>query len=268
VLKQDGTFGGNGVRVVHSLAEATSEFTRMSQPPNWSTAWKRVIINGDPLALWNKRRGGVPAVTLQEFIQGRPANIMMACLQGKLLGAVTVEVLCSQGKMGAAMVVRLIDHTEIFEAARALVARLELSGFYGLDFMIEADSGAAYLIEMNPRCTQLGHLPVAGQGDLAGLLSAALRVESQDTNQMQPARLKVGETIAFFPKALLWNSKSPFVCEGYMDAPVQEPELMKQLVKPAWPDRRWPARLYHWLRPRRQEPATEFEESATHVSAK
>jgi serine phosphatase RsbU (regulator of sigma subunit) len=31
-------------------------------------------------------------------------------------------------------------------------------------------TGAAYLIELNPRCTQLGHLRLPGQGDLAGVL--------------------------------------------------------------------------------------------------
>lgn len=62
--------------------------------------------------------------------------------------------------------VRLIDHSEMAQAACKLAQRLELSGFHGLDFVLEADSGAAYLIELNPRCTQLGHLSIARQGSL------------------------------------------------------------------------------------------------------
>ncbi len=174
VLKQDGTCGGNGVRIVHSLSQATAELARMLRPQARSTTWKRMFVNRDPLALWNRARYPVPEVTLQEYISGRPANLMMACWRGEVLGAVTVEVLSSQGETGAAMVARLIHHDEIAHAACALAKGLELSGFYGLDFVIEAGTGAAYLLEMNPRCTQLGHIPVANQGDLAGLIAAKI----------------------------------------------------------------------------------------------
>ena len=186
VLKQDGTWGGNGVRVAQSITEAAQELTRMLRPTPWTVVCKRMVVDRDPLALWNKRHEN-PVVTLQEFIPGRPANLMMACWKGQVLGAVTVEVLRSQGATGAAMVVRLIDHCEIARAACKLAKRLELSGFHGLDFVLEADSGAAYLIEMNPRCTQLGHLPISGQGSLAGLLCRKLGVPSPSTtHRMQP----------------------------------------------------------------------------------
>jgi hypothetical protein len=80
-------------------------------------AWKRCIVNRDPVALWSWRRRGVPSVTMQEFIQGRPANTMIACWQGEVLGIVSSEVLTSQGATGAALVVRLIQNREIEESA-------------------------------------------------------------------------------------------------------------------------------------------------------
>jgi ATP-grasp domain len=264
VLKQNGTWGGNGVRVVRSLTEAADELTRMLEPAPWTTAWKRMLVNRDPLALWGRRHGKAPVVTLQEFIRGRPANIMMACWKGQVLGAVTVEVLWSQEETGAAMVVRLIDHHEIAQAACALAARLELSGFYGLDFMLDSDSGAAYMIELNPRCTQLGHIPIAGQDDLAGQLCRKLGMVSAKTaDRSRPPGLTIGETIAFFPKASLWNPKSRYVCEGYLDMPQEEPALMREMLKEEWPNRQWQARLYHWIRPPRRLQPVAFDEPPT-----
>jgi hypothetical protein len=249
VLKRDGTWGGYGVRVARSITEATGELTRMLRPVPWSVTCKRMVVDRDPLALWNKRHEN-PTVTLQQFIPGRPANLMMACWKGQVLGAVMVEVLWSQGTTGSAMVVRLINHREIAQAACRLAKRLELSGFHGLDFILDRDSGAAYLIEMNPRCTQLGHLPIAGQGDLAGLLCRKLGVPSTTTHSRRPVGLIPGETIAFFPKAFSWKPPNGQVIIGYEDLPREDPALMQELLKEEWPDRHWQARLYHRIRPR------------------
>ena len=158
------------------------------------------------------------------------------------------------------MVVRLIQHPEITQAACKLAKRLELSGFHGLDFMLEPKSGAAYLIELNPRCTQLGHLPIADHGDLAGLFCKKLGIVSpRPPDQTPPMGLSPGETVAFFPNAFLWNSKSRYWCDSYQDTPWKEPALMRELLKRSWPDRQWRARLYHWVRPPRQEKPEVFE---------
>jgi ATP-grasp domain len=259
VLKQDGTWGGYGVRVAHSITEAAQELTRMLRPTPWTVVCKRMVVDRDPLALWNKKHEN-PVVTLQEFIPGRPANLMMACWKGQVLGTVMVEVLWSQGATGAAMVVRLIDHCEIARAACRLAKRLELSGFHGLDFVLDADSGAAYLIEMNPRCTQLGHLPISGQGSLAGLLCRKLGVPSASATQlMQPVGPTIGGTIAFFPKAFSGHPTFGYRGEGYQDLPREDPALMRELLKKEWPDRQWQARLYHWIRPRMLQAPTGFD---------
>jgi hypothetical protein len=261
VLKQNGTWGGNGVRVVRSLTEAEIELKRMMQPESKLTAWKRAAINRDPIALWSAKRAKAPIVTLQEFIRGRPANTMMACWKGKVLGAVTVEVLWSQEETGAAMVVRLIEHEEISRAASLMAKNLELSGFYGLDFMIDAESGAAYLIELNPRCTQLGHIPIAGQGNLTGHLCRQLStVSATITRPPESIGLTIGDTIAFFPKAYLWNPKICYVSKRYVDVPDDEPALIRELLKEEWPYRQWQARLYHWVRPPRRPHPVEFDD--------
>jgi hypothetical protein len=179
VLKQDGTWGGRGVRVVDSQAEAAAELKQMLRPLSWLGVCKRMAVDRDPIAFWS-RKDNTPVVTLQEYIPGRPANLMMACWKGDILGAVTAEVLQAQGATSAAMVVKLIQHPEIAQAAFRLAKRLELSGFYGVDFILEEETRAAYLLELNPRCTQLGHLPIDAQGDLVGLLCRQLGVEPRE----------------------------------------------------------------------------------------
>ena len=105
------------------------------------------------------------------FSNSSPDAQQIQCLPvrgGEVLGIVTVEVLSAQGATGAANVVRLMRNVEIETAAQLLAKRLKPNGFYGLDFIREEGTGTLYLIELNPRCTQLGHLNVSAQGDLAG----------------------------------------------------------------------------------------------------
>jgi hypothetical protein len=260
VLKQDGTWGGNGVHVARSQTEAEHVLMRMLEPIPWTTAWKRMVINHDPIALWSCARGKTPVVTVQEFMPGRPANMMIACWKGRMLGAVTVEVLQAQGATGPATAARIIQHPEMAQAACILTRRLELSGFHGLDFILEPRSGAAYLIEMNPRCTQLGHLPIAGQKDLAGLLCGELGAVSPHAPDEPPGNsLTASDTIAFFPRALQSDPQVSDLRDGYQDAPWDEPQLMEELLKEDWPDRQWQARLYHWLRPPRRNQPVRFD---------
>lgn len=257
VLKVDGSCGGTGVEIVSSAAEALSAFRRFSKRPRAGITWKRILVNRDPLALWWWRNKEQPHVTVQEFIPGRPANTMFASWGGEVLGIVTVEVLCAQGATGAANVVRLMRNSEIQMAVQLLASRFKLNGFYGLDFILQQGTGDAYFVEMNPRCTQLGHLSLPDQGDLAGLLSA--RLQGRDP---QPPRDAIeSDTIAFFPQASNWAPRSPYLARGYHDVPSKEPMLVSHLLKEPWPDRQLPARLYHFFRrPKRLEEVS-FEEA-------
>jgi hypothetical protein len=252
-LKVDGSCGGTGVEIVSSAAEALSAFRRFSKRPGAGFAWKRMLVNRDPLALWWWRNKEQPHVTVQQFIPGRPANTMFASWGGEVLGIVTVEVLCAQGATGAANVVRLVRNSEIETAVQLLASRFKLNGFYGLDFILQQGTGDPYLIELNPRCTQLGHLSLPDQGDLAGLLSARLQ-----GRYPQPPRDAIeSDTIAFFPQASNWAPRSPYLARGYHDVPSKEPKLVRHLLKEPWPDRQLPARLYHFFRrPKRLEEVT------------
>jgi hypothetical protein len=245
VLKIDGESGGNGVRFSRSLDESVGAWRELRVRYSVATAWKRLAIDRDPLALWSRRQHREREVTVQEFIAGRPANSMLACWRGELLSMVSVAVVAAEGPTGAATIVRVIQCESMRKAAELLASRLKLSGFYGLDFILESGTGVPYLIEMNPRCTQLGHIEFAGQGSLAGHFSAALR-DGARPHVQKPMH---GNKIALFPQALgAGEACRPYIDASYHDVP-DEPQLMRELMLQSWPQRQWAARLYHAFRP-------------------
>jgi hypothetical protein len=245
VLKLDGSWGGTGVEIADSPSAIAEAYEKLSRPKGAGFSWKRFLVNRDPLALWSWRNAGKPRITIQQFIPGRPANAMFACWKGEVIALVAVEVLNSQGATGSATVVQIIQHKEIMEAACKLAKRLSLNGFHGLDFILEKDTNDAYLIELNPRCTQLGHLRLAVQGDLAGAFTCRFR-EEEPSSPQDPIK---GDKIAFFPQAFLLNPKNPYLASGHHDVPWEEPALLRELLQGPWPDRQWPARVYHFFRP-------------------
>lgn len=255
VLKADGESGGNGVRISRSLDESLAAWRQLRVPFSAATAWKRMVIDRNPLALWSRGRGE-RQVTIQEFIIGRPANSMLACWRGRLLASVSVAVVAAESATGASIIVRLIQNEQMTDAARALAATLELSGFYGLDFMLESRTGLPYLIEMNPRCTQLGHIELRGQGSLAGALSAAFLGKA-------PAEVRnpvLREKIALFPQALAAGEASrPYIDSCHHDVPVDQSELRDELLLKPWPQRQWASRLYHSFNKYERDPPVLFE---------
>jgi ATP-grasp domain len=254
VLKIAGECGGNGVRVCASLEESLAAWRELKEPPSLATACKRLTIDRDPLALWS-RTARPREITMQRVIQGRPANTMLACRNGEVLSHLSVVVLAAEGATGAATIVQRIRDERMEHAANVLAARLQLSGFYGLDFMIEADTGVPHLIEMNPRCTQLGHLEFADQCSLASTFSADLRGELPPPAD-RPLPLDI---IALYPQALATlHTESCDRDSCYLDVPWEEPKLVEELRLHPWPERRWPARLYHTLSPVNRPRSVDF----------
>ena len=257
VLKVDGECGGNGVKITRSLAESIAAREQLCTSRSASIAFKRAMVDLDPLAVWQNGRKKQLGVTAQEYIEGRPANSMLVCWHGELLAMISVIVVSAEGATGAATIVRRIRNDEMRVAAKLLALRFGLTGFYGLDFMIESATGRPFLIEMNPRCTQLGHIEFADQGSLAGVYAAALRGEPRPDSRNPILQ----ETIALFPQALgAGEACAPYIRASYHDVPLEEPRLRHELMLGTWPNRRWLGRLYHALRPMRRTEPMIFEE--------
>ena len=256
LMKTDGSWGGAGVALVASEGSALAAFRRMSRPLATWRAAKFLLSNRDPYPAAEWLRRETSAVTGQDFVQGSAANIMVACWQGEVLATIGTKVLSSAKRFGAATIVRMVRHEEMEAAARHVVAGLGLSGFCGLDFIIDHRDDA-HLIELNPRPTQLGHLPIATGHSLASVLLH--RMAGQPPPAGAPAPMG-HDTVALFPQAWLSEAAAPWLQTAYHDIPWTEPALVAELRRRPWERRSPLARLTDLLL-RRPDPARQLEAS-------
>jgi predicted ATP-grasp superfamily ATP-dependent carboligase len=223
VLKANGTSGGDGVRVVHTPEEAEQAFRTLQAPPFLLRAMKRAVVDRDKTLLWPSLFRQRHVVNAQEFVPGCEATSAVACRNGTVLASLHFEVINKRDAAGPSSVVRLIEHAEMSAAVETMVRRLNLSGLHGFDFMLEAHTGHAYLIEINPRATQVGHLTLGAGRDLPAALYAALSGAELRT----APRITENDTIALFPQEWMRDPASPFLKSAYHDVPWNEPELLR-----------------------------------------
>ena len=237
MLKADGTWAGRGIRLVHSLAEAERFFFELKKMNGAARVIKWALVDDDPFWVRPWWKGWRPGVAVQSYVDGSPANCAVVCAQGKVLAGIGVEVVAFKEPTGPAAIVRVVDNDEMMLCAERIARRFGLSGFFGLDFMIEHGSGAAYLIEMNPRCTPLCHLRLGKRRDMSGALAAKL--SGQPLREVAPVTEK--DLIAYYPGAL--KCKSDLFHSSFQDIPSDEPELVEELLRP-WSKQNATIRLY------------------------
>ena len=226
VLKSDGSSGGYGVRIVRTYEQAERAFRKLQAPPLLARAAKRALVNQDTTLVWPSLFRERFVVSAQAAVAGREATSTVACWNGAILASLHFEVLKKHDSTGPSTVLRLIENAEMSFAAEKMVRRLGLSGVIGLDFMLETQSGDAYLIEINPRATQVGHLALGPGRDLPAALYAAI---SGNSVQESP-KVTASDVIALFPHEWLKNPESQFLQSGYHDVPWQEPQLIRACV--------------------------------------
>jgi hypothetical protein len=235
VLKTDESFGGRGVRIVHSVAEADDAWRALSSPPSLARAVKRAIVNRDmnyvEPSLWRIR----PVVNVQAFVWGQDANCTVACWQGKVLATITVAVLATVGLLGPASVIRVIENGAMSAAVEAIVRQLKLSGLIGFDFILEEGTDRAHLIEMNARATQTCHLQLGPGRDLLSPLRAVL--SGEPLGQTRP--MTGNDVIALFPQEWLRDPGSKFMSIAYHDIPWDEPDLLRECLTHTIEVRAW-----------------------------
>jgi hypothetical protein len=226
VLKSDCSSGGEGVRVAQTMLDAERAFSKLHAPPMLAQAAKRALIDGDNTRVWPSLMRQRAVVSAQEFIAGHEATSLVACWNGTVLAENHFEVLNKVHASGPASALRRVDNAEMSAAVTKMVRRLNLSGMNGFDFMIETATGNAYLIELNPRTTQVGHLALGAGHDLPAALFAAVT-----GNAPQPApAVTQSDVIALFPAEWNRNPESAFLKTGFHDVPWAEPELIRACV--------------------------------------
>jgi hypothetical protein len=239
VLKADGTSGGDGVKIAHTVAEAERAFANLQAPPLIARAAKHALLDHDQTLIWPSILRRRHTVNAQTFIAGREATSTVFCWQGAVLASLHFEVVNKASAAGHATVMRLIDHEEMSSAVARIVRRLGLSGFCGFDFMLESTTGNAYLIEINPRATQVGHLSLGPERDLSAALYAALAGETA----LPAPKVTEKETIALFPQEWIRDPQSASLQSAYHDVPWHEPALIRHCVSNREKQSGWYARL-------------------------
>jgi hypothetical protein len=249
VLKMDGNCGGLGVRMVSTMAQAKRARQVLAGHPSFIYMAKRLIVNRDPFPARPWLRRASPTVSVQAFIRGIPANISVAAWKGEVIGAFSVVVSETLMKNGPASVVQLVDNPTMRLAAERIARRLKITGFFGLDFMIEDGTKNAYLIELNPRVTQLCHLPLGPGRDLTNAIYEKL---SGTLTEGVPLRLS-GDRIVIFPNAWQQNLADEVLASGYHDVPWDDPGLVDEMLKPIWCNRGPLHSAVDWIRTLRND---------------
>jgi hypothetical protein len=227
VLKSDGSSGGDGVRVARTFEDAERVLRSLQAPPLVVRAVKRALFDQDVRLLRPALLRRRSTVNAQVFIAGREANTAVACWKGEVLAALHFEVINKVGAAGHATVLRLIDNEEMSAAAQKIVRRLNLSGVHGFDFMLESGTGDAYLIEINPRATQVGHLTLGLGRDIPAALYSAVSGQA-----VHPApKVTEDDTIALFPQEWIRDPASTFLQSAYHDVPWDKPKLIRACVR-------------------------------------
>lgn len=238
VVKAEGSWGGSGVVVAATVQDAKDAYKELSSPLPIHKAVRFRLVDRDPFALARFVHRKKRKVMAQAHIRGRQVTCMVAAWQGRRLASVNAEVMSTQGRVGASTVLRLIDNTTMDHVATVTAEHLGLSGFFGLDFIIEESTGKCFLIEMNPRATQLGHIRSQG----ADLVTRLYEAASGRSVPLQPLP-DHGPVIAFFPQALRFLDHDVPLEQVPIDVPWSEPDLVEELLRPPWTKRGIVARL-------------------------
>jgi hypothetical protein len=237
VLKSDGSSSGEGTKIVDTLPQAERALRSLRQPVHLIRIVKRVLLNHDLRSVPPKLQRLRTVVNAQKYIPGRDATSLVACWRGEVLSALHFEVIEKQYAFGPASVMRLIENPEILLFVAKIVRRLKLSGLHGFDFLLQDVTDLPYMIEFNPRATQVGHLTLGVGRDLPGALYAAVT----GTAMRDSPKLTDNPTIALFPQESLRDFQSIYLQTAYHDIPVHEPELIRACLRQA---QKWPTRQF------------------------
>jgi len=243
ILKADATSGGFGVRIVNTLREAERAMREIRSAPEVTRALKWAIGSGDYTLVRSCILRKQSVVSAQEFVSGPEATSAVACWRGKVLASLHFRVIRKQYALGPSTILRVLEHPGMTSAEEKLAGKLRLSGLYGFDYILEEKTGRPYLIEMNPRATQVCHLAMGTGHDLVEALYAAL--SSASIRETLP--VTDNGTIALFPQELQRDPASEYLFSAYHDIPTEEPRLVRACMERLPQNRFW-APTQKWLR--------------------
>jgi ATP-grasp domain len=258
VLKKENTHGGMGVLLCRDAAETVTNVFRLRAGGYHQRGIARygvgAVAHLPPVrSLLATRRGR--ALIAQEYVQGSPAFRTFVAHEGRMLaGFCAIAERVDPAPFGSSTVVRFVENPDMARAAAALAQAVGLTGFAGVDFILEARTGRAVLLELNARVTPTTHLGSLLGTDLCATLLAELTgdgaIASAPPAKLGPAPQKA----ALFPSELMRDAASEYLHSAYHDIPEDEPELIAA----------WRARLPQTARRLRSLPLPAVADMAEH----
>ena len=244
VLKFDGTSGGYGVVLARDPDQLQRGYQMLQHHRLPLRSLKRFLIDNEVAALHRLKASSPDEITCQSFIPGIAANGLFVVQRGQMLAHIQVRVVRALSETGAAVIVDRIHHPAILDAAQKIASKLELSGFFGLDFILHADTDEPYLLEINPRATQLCHIPLDPEQNSFSTLADAIYFLASGNIPKHMTQLPIHDRFAFFPQVFTLPSDDPALATAAIDRP-DNPALVAEMERPVWPQRRLWLRLYN-----------------------
>ncbi len=222
VLKVDGTWSGQGVRIV----QRANDIAKVRRALRWrpvASGFKRLFTNGDALRLMDCLIGPARTLSAQSFIPGgRAGDLAAFCRDGEVLSMVAAEREAGYGEFGPSTIVRVTRHPVLEDGARRFVRRLGLSGFIGFDFVVDSVTEQPRVVEVNPRATGLAAIrPSYGVSPAAAAAASFGAVAVAE----EPER----DLVAYYPKAWLHEPDDPRLALCNVDIPADEPALVARM---------------------------------------
>ena len=218
-LKKPFSWAGQGVVRCNGPNELASAFRSMRPPrKNAASDYARRLLGRD----WYPTN---TTVDLQAAIDGTPALYCLAAWWGVKLAGYSGGKVQTTHENGPSSVIHLAAHEDMARTASEMVAATGATGFMAFDFMIERDTGHAYLIECNPRPVPCSHLGSRIGVDLPQALIDAVR---GDVRQRPPAAHS--ETVALFPQEWRRSPEALAAFDGFVDVPENDAALLARMM--------------------------------------
>ncbi len=212
VVKRRQSSAGDGVAICADRSELGNAVAALLQPAN------NVV-----------RQAGARRVLVQAFIRGRTLFYPAMAWQGNLLTGYAGEKLeANPAPKGPPTVNRYFRSAPLRDAATRLARGFGITGFFSPEFVEDAGTGQAYLMEINRRLVGGAHRGSAIGVDHCQALYAALQGQPSPTR----ADLDAGEThlTVHFPQEWLRDEASHWLRDHPVDVPWDEPELITAML--------------------------------------
>ena len=167
-------------------------------------------------------------ILVQRHVAGSVYSQAMTAWQGKVLTGFVREKLVTHPALGPATVARCVRMPEIRHFSELLAGGLGMSGFFGIEYIVDARTGKAYLLEINRRATPATHV-----GSMIGIdLCAALHAAVNGRPSSVRPDLDPGEEhlISHFPQEWLRDPRSRHLQDLPTDAPWDDPAVMEAML--------------------------------------